>query len=107
MTGLRLRSIGPSDYLEPVRMERPLPDLHPMPRSLSAGFAIFLLRLYQRVLSPVLSALPGTGCRFFPSCSEYAAQAVSRYGVLRGGARAARRLCRCHPFHPGGFDPLT
>lgn len=107
MTGLRLRSTGRSDYLEPVRMERPLPAISPTKQSLPSGLALLLIRLYQRVLSPLLSALPGAGCRFYPSCSEYAAQAVSRYGLLRGGARAARRLCRCHPFHPGGFDPLT
>lgn len=102
-----LRSTGPSDYLERVSTEHLLPAPNPAPRSLSAGLAVLLLRLYQRLLSPLLSALPGAGCRFYPSCSEYAAQAVSRYGLLRGGARAARRLCRCHPFHPGGFDPLT
>lgn len=107
MTALCLRSTGPSDYLEPVRMERSLSVPKTPSRSLAAGLAVLLLRLYQRVLSPLLSAMPGAGCRFYPSCSEYAAQAVSRYGLLRGGARAARRLCRCHPFHPGGFDPLT
>lgn len=88
-------------------MESRLPPAIATPRSVGVGFVLVLLRLYQRVLSPLLSAMPGTGCRFYPSCSEYAAQAVARYGVLRGGARAARRLCRCHPFHPGGFDPLT
>ena len=86
-------------------MERPLPAAVSAPNSVAVGVALSLLRLYQRVLSPLLSALPGTGCRFYPSCSEYAVQAVSRYGVLRGSARAARRLCRCHPFHPGGYDP--
>jgi hypothetical protein len=88
-------------------MERPLPAALSAPKSVAVGVVLLLLRAYQRVLSPLLSALPGSGCRFYPSCSEYAAQAVARYGVLRGGARAARRLCRCHPFHPGGFDPLT
>jgi len=88
-------------------MERPLPAVALLPKSMAVGVVLLMLRLYQRVLSPLLSALPGSGCRFYPSCSEYAAQAVTRYGVLRGGARAARRLCRCHPFHKGGFDPLT
>jgi uncharacterized protein len=61
-----------------------------------------LIRAYQRFLSP---ALPPS-CRFHPSCSQYALEAVSRYGALRGSWLAARRLARCHPFHPGGFDPV-
>jgi putative membrane protein insertion efficiency factor len=61
-----------------------------------------LIRGYQRVLSP---ALPPS-CRFHPSCSQYALEAVIRHGALRGVWLAARRLARCHPFHPGGFDPV-
>ena len=61
-----------------------------------------LIRAYQRFLSP---ALPPS-CRFHPSCSQYALEAVTRYGALRGSWLAARRLARCHPFHPGGFDPV-
>ena len=61
-----------------------------------------LIRGYQRFLSP---ALPPS-CRFHPSCSQYALEAVTRYGALKGGWLAARRLARCHPFHPGGFDPV-
>ncbi|HET8835909.1 MAG TPA: membrane protein insertion efficiency factor YidD [Gemmatimonadales bacterium] len=68
------------------------------PRRLLAG----LIRAYQRFLSP---ALPPS-CRFHPSCSQYALEAVTRYGALRGSWLAARRLVRCHPFHPGGFDPV-
>ena len=68
------------------------------PRRLVAG----LIRAYQRFLSP---ALPPS-CRFHPSCSQYALEAVTRYGVLRGSWLAIRRLARCHPFHPGGFDPV-
>lgn len=60
------------------------------------------LRGYRAVLSPLLPP----ACRFFPSCSAYAAEAVLRYGVLRGGGLALRRLLRCHPLHPGGFDPV-
>jgi uncharacterized protein len=63
---------------------------------------------YRHLLSPFLHTAAGaTGaCRFQPSCSEYAAIAVSEYGVLRGGWMALRRLLRCHPFHRGGFDPV-
>ena len=64
--------------------------------------AILLIRVYQWTLSPLL----GPRCRFYPSCSHYAATAIGRYGVLRGGVLAAVRLARCHPFHPGGFDPV-
>jgi putative membrane protein insertion efficiency factor len=66
----------------------------------AAGLA--LIRLYQRWISPVTPP----SCRFFPSCSEYAAQAVTQYGLLRGTWLALRRLLRCHPFHPGGYDPV-
>ena len=61
-----------------------------------------LIRGYQRFVSPALPA----SCRFHPSCSQYALEAVTRYGALKGGWLAARRLARCHPFHPGGFDPV-
>jgi putative membrane protein insertion efficiency factor len=62
-----------------------------------------LIRVYQVLISPLLAAL-GARCRFHPSCSEYAAGSVRRYGAARGAARAARRLLRCHPGHPGGVD---
>ena len=61
-----------------------------------------LIRGYQRFISP---GLPPS-CRFHPSCSQYALEAVTRYGALKGGWLAARRLARCHPFNPGGFDPV-
>ena len=60
------------------------------------------IRGYQVALSPLLPP----ACRFMPSCSQYALEAVNRHGALRGGWLAARRLARCHPFHPGGFDPV-
>lgn len=63
---------------------------------------VWLLRRYKQLISP---ALP-PACRFAPTCSEYAAEAVAKYGVLRGGLLAARRLVRCGPWHPGGLDPV-
>jgi len=60
------------------------------------------LRAYQFVISPLL----GPRCRFHPSCSEYAYEAVGIHGPLRGSWLALRRLARCHPWHPGGFDPV-
>lgn len=69
---------------------------------LPAYFLIFLIRGYQVMLSPLLPA----SCRYIPSCSAYAVEAVRRHGALRGGWMAARRIGRCHPFHPGGYDPV-
>ena len=63
---------------------------------------ILLLRGYKRFISPLL----GPRCRFVPSCSEYAMQAIERHGALHGGWLAARRLARCHPLNPGGVDPV-
>ncbi len=60
------------------------------------------IRAYQLVLSPLF----GSVCRFAPSCSEYARQAVARYGVRRGLLLGIRRIARCHPFAPGGWDPV-
>lgn len=61
-----------------------------------------VIRGYQIMVSPLLPP----SCRFTPSCSQYALEAIARYGAFRGSWLAARRLARCHPFHPGGFDPV-
>lgn len=63
---------------------------------------LFLLRAYQLLLSPML----GQNCRFYPSCSNYAREAIATHGAARGGWLAARRLCRCHPWNAGGHDPV-
>jgi putative membrane protein insertion efficiency factor len=66
-----------------------------------------ILAAYRRWLSPALHALsPGGGCKFLPTCSEYASQAIAMYGPLKGVYFAAWRLLRCHPFTPGGLDPV-
>ncbi|MFZ5562690.1 MAG: membrane protein insertion efficiency factor YidD [Thermodesulfobacteriota bacterium] len=63
---------------------------------------MILIKGYQLVLSPLL----GPACRFYPSCSQYAYEAVSRHGVVKGLFLAAKRIARCHPFHAGGYDPV-
>jgi putative membrane protein insertion efficiency factor len=70
--------------------------------SLAARALVFLVRCYQVGLSPVL----GGQCRYFPTCSAYAIEALQRHGALRGTWLAARRIGRCHPFRPGGYDPV-
>jgi len=63
--------------------------------------AELLIRLYQVTLSPFI----GRSCRFYPTCSNYALEAIHTHGTLRGSWLALRRLSKCHPFHPGGYDP--
>lgn len=60
-----------------------------------------LIKLYQRLLSPLI----GPACRFYPSCSNYTLQAIEKYGPLRGVWKGFRRILRCNPWHPGGYDP--
>jgi putative membrane protein insertion efficiency factor len=63
---------------------------------------ISILRVYQVLISPFL---PANTCRFTPTCSQYAVDAVQKYGVIDGIWRALKRIGRCHPYHPGGYDP--
>ncbi len=72
------------------------------PKSVVARLLVMLVEAYRVTLSPLL----GGFCRFLPSCSHYAQEAIVRHGAGRGSLLAARRLLRCHPFHPGGYDPV-
>lgn len=84
------------------------PDATPTPhrggtlKRWPARALIALIAAYRYLVSPML----GRNCRFAPSCSEYASEALSRHGLWRGGALAVRRVLRCHPWHPGGYDPV-
>jgi putative membrane protein insertion efficiency factor len=66
---------------------------------------IALIRVYQLTLSRLIFAAFGPVCRFEPSCSRYAAACLEGHGALRGSLLSVKRLCKCHPFHPGGYDP--
>jgi len=66
------------------------------------NLVLALIRFYQRFISPAL----GSNCRYYPTCSQYTYTAVERYGALRGRWMGVKRIARCHPFHPGGYDPV-
>ncbi|MFO7698393.1 MAG: membrane protein insertion efficiency factor YidD [Anaerolineae bacterium] len=70
--------------------------------TLGARIILGAISLYKRFLSPVLPP----SCRYYPTCSTYMQQAVIKYGALRGGWMGIKRISRCHPFHPGGYDPV-
>jgi putative membrane protein insertion efficiency factor len=63
---------------------------------------VFLIKVYQRTLSRVMPS----SCRFYPSCSEYGVQAIQKHGIFKGGWLTLKRIGRCQPFHPGGYDPV-
>ena len=72
------------------------------PQSAAAKAALVVVAFYQRRISPLM----GDHCNYMPTCSEYARQAIERYGLAKGGWLALRRILRCHPFHNGGYDPV-
>lgn len=80
-------------------MSRPLAFLRRLPRYLLVAPVV----VYRRLISPLK---PQPTCRFHPTCSHYAHDAILTHGALRGGALAVVRVAKCHPFHPGGFDPV-
>lgn len=65
---------------------------------------LLLIRLYRKFISPLKGRAT---CRFYPTCSQYALEAVSKYGALKGVLLTVKRLSKCHPFHPGGYDPVN
>ena len=77
-------------------------------RSIAARLAAAFVRVYQLTVSPAIHAVfgPGCGCRFEPTCSCYAREALSKHGFLVGAWMALRRIFRCHPWNPGGYDPV-
>ncbi len=70
-----------------------------------ARLLVVVVKLYQQIVSPLLRPLWGNVCRFEPSCSRYAVACLEAHGALRGSLLSVVRLCKCHPFHPGGYDP--
>lgn len=63
---------------------------------------VFLINFYQKIISPYLP----NSCRFYPTCSEYAKQAINKHGVIKGTSKSIKRLLKCHPWHEGGYDPV-
>ncbi|MBT1070714.1 membrane protein insertion efficiency factor YidD [Pelotalea chapellei] len=63
---------------------------------------LLVIRLYQKLISPLLPH----ACRFYPSCSEYSRQSIQQHGFAKGIGYTLFRICKCHPFHPGGYDPV-
>ncbi len=63
---------------------------------------IFIIKIYQKLLSPFLP----NSCRFYPTCSHYSVEALQKHGAIKGGWLSVKRISRCHPFHPGGYDPV-
>jgi putative membrane protein insertion efficiency factor len=74
----------------------------------AARAAMGMIRVYQRTASPLLPVFlgPACGCRFHPTCSQFAAEALASHGIIKGGILATRRILKCTPFHPGGNDPV-
>jgi hypothetical protein len=90
-------------YSHHSNLDPKLKDLPVRLDTLPRWILLVLIRLYQKIVSP---SLPKDTCRFYPTCSHYGYQAVYKYGVLKGGWMATKRVVRCNPFNPGGYDPV-
>jgi putative membrane protein insertion efficiency factor len=99
MEAVITQSAEPAVVTEPVA---PTAAIAPTESTWAAKAVRGVLRAYQLLISPLL----GPACRFEPSCSRYTAQAVTKYGAIKGVYLGAHRVCRCHPLNPGGFDPV-
>ena len=66
---------------------------------------LFLLKIYKKYFSPIISNR-GVQCKYYPTCSEYSRQAITKYGAIKGGFLSIKRFCKCNPFSKGGYDPL-
>ncbi|HEY1788569.1 MAG TPA: membrane protein insertion efficiency factor YidD [Verrucomicrobiae bacterium] len=105
--GLARRDDEPSRRL-PSLLYRRFPNLQVVPHRATAAILRFFIQLYRLVFSPAQIFLfgGGSGCRFTPTCSQYAAEAISRHGALAGSVLAFKRICRCHPLGGCGHDPV-
>jgi len=79
-----------------------LEDKKQMFKKIGKNIGIGLIRFYQRCVSPLFPP----SCRFYPTCSQYTLEAIKKYGLIKGGYLGIKRILRCHPFNPGGYDPL-
>lgn len=77
-------------------------DKKQMFKKIGKNIGIGLIRFYQRCVSPLFPP----SCRFYPTCSQYTLEAIKKYGLIKGGYLGIKRILRCHPFNPGGYDPL-
>jgi uncharacterized protein len=94
--------IDPSDTVDPAGRAALPAAVPPAPLSVPARILLFAIRMYRLMLGPLV----GPSCRYLPSCSHYAEDAIKTWGPLRGAALAAWRIARCHPFSAGGLDPV-
>ncbi len=99
---LRFKTMLSAPDAAPPSSDAPLRDAPLRGSSGVTKIALWAIRVYQRLISPALPA----SCRFYPTCSHYTYEAIARLGLWRGGWLGLKRLCRCNPFHPGGYDPV-
>jgi len=85
-----------------VSREKPIVKISSLGTVMMKSLVLSLIRLYQLCLSSVL----GPRCRFYPTCSHYTQEAIEHHGLWQGSKLGLKRICKCHPFHPGGFDPV-